>query len=444
MAWRTRRHRRKHVIVPLTPGICKPLMLEYWYRNRRTLVDFRRGPLGPYFDGFAAALKRDGYSRFTAIGFLGTCCQFNSFLIERGISRCKQLPESLADLFLEAYHRPLLAAGSKYLPKPDARRALNHLFDYLVESRGFKRPKPKRIITPYTWVLEPYRRHLERDRELSVKRVQSHCRQLGRFLEALGETARRERLKKLTVTAAETFVRKYFRNSTAHPETLAGVLREFFRYCADHRYTQTDFSGLLPSIRRYRHAALPKGMEDKALESMLRAIPTDTPRGARDYAMMILMMAYGIRGISVAELLLDDIDWPHSTIRIRAQKGGKEVVLPLLGPVGDAIIRYLKHRRAETSFREVFLGTRAPFRPLNSVAISQVVQEYLKKAGVKTPRSGTRTLRHSWAIRALAHDSPIKSIADVLGHRYIDTTFIYAKADLNSLREVALPWPGKQ
>jgi site-specific recombinase XerD len=67
----------------------------------------------------------------------------------------------------------------------------------------------------------------------------------------------------------------------------------------------------------------------------------------------------------------------------------------------------------------------------------------LKRAGVKTPGSGSRTLRHSWAIRALAHDSSIKSIADVLGHRYIDTTFIYAKSDLNSLREVALPWPGE-
>jgi site-specific recombinase XerD len=66
----------------------------------------------------------------------------------------------------------------------------------------------------------------------------------------------------------------------------------------------------------------------------------------------------------------------------------------------------------------------------------------MNKAGVKTPGSGVRTLRHSWAIRALAHNSAIKSIADVLGHRYIDTTFIYAKADLNSLREVAMPWPG--
>lgn len=159
--------------------------------------------------------------------------------------------------------------------------------------------------------------------------------------------------------------------------------------------------------------------------------------------MLMIMMAYGIRGISVAQLLLEDIDWPHSRIRIRAQKGGKEVVVPLLEAVGEALIECLRHRPSGTPFREVFLGLKAPFAPLSGLAIARVVQQHMKEAGVKTPRSGARTLRHSWAIRALAHNSSIKSIADVLGHRYIDTTFIYAKADLNSLREVAMSWPGK-
>jgi len=113
-----------------------------------------------------------------------------------------------------------------------------------------------------------------------------------------------------------------------------------------------------------------------------------------------------------------------------------------LDSVGEALIGYLRHRPAGTPFREVFLSARAPFRPLDCNAISRVVQKRLKRAGVKLPGSGARTLRHSWAIRALAHNSAIKSIADVLGHRYIDTTFIYAKANLNSLREVAMPWPG--
>jgi site-specific recombinase XerD len=69
------------------------------------------------------------------------------------------------------------------------------------------------------------------------------------------------------------------------------------------------------------------------------------------------------------------------------------------------------------------------------------VRKYMKIAGVKKPKSGSNTLRHSWAIRALAQDSPMKSIADVLGHRCLNTTFIYAKADLKMLRQVVMPWP---
>jgi integrase len=157
----------------------------------------------------------------------------------------------------------------------------------------------------------------------------------------------------------------------------------------------------------------------------------------------MFMTAYGVRGISVAELLLEDLDWRHSRIRIRAQKGGKEVLLPLAEKLGEAIIDYLRHRPAQTPFREIFLSARAPFRPLDSVAISMIVRRRMAKAGVRLPGCGSRTLRHSWAIRALGHNSAIKSIADVLGHRCIDSTFIYAKADLNALRQVAMPWPGK-
>jgi integrase len=181
-------------------------------------------------------------------------------------------------------------------------------------------------------------------------------------------------------------------------------------------------------------------MEDAALERILKVIPKGTSVGARDTAIMLLMMAYGIRGKSAAELLLEDIDWRRSTIRIRAQKGGKEVVLPLLDAVGEAIISYL-HHRPESQLREVFLSVRAPFLHLNGLAISHLVREYMTTAGVKTPKSGSTTFRHSWAIRALAHDSPMKAIADVLGHRCLDTTFIYAKADLKTLRQVAMAWP---
>ena len=127
----------------------------------------------------------------------------------------------------------------------------------------------------------------------------------------------------------EGLIKRLLQEST-DPDCLAGTLRRFFRYCATRRSTRADFSGLVPSIRRYRHASLPKGLDDSVLGKMLQTIPRETPVGARDYAIIVLMTAYGIRGVSAAQLLLDDVDWQHSRIRIRAQKGGKEVVLPLM------------------------------------------------------------------------------------------------------------------
>ena len=417
--------------------------LEYWFRERRTIVDFRRGPLGPHFDGFAAYLKAKGYSQNWGSRTLAKCCLFNAFLIDQGITKCEELSESLIDSFLDVYFENFRTTGAYYATRTNARGMLKRLFLYLIEAQAFEPPKPKPIKKPYSWILEPYLRYLQDECELSETTIQRARAQVGSFLEALRQKVGRNRFKTLSADAVESYIKQHLKSSPENLASLTGSLRRFFRYCASHRYTRADFSGLLPAVRYYHHASLPKGMEDSALERVLNAIPKESPTGIRDYAIVVLMMAYGIRGISAAELLLDDIDWQRSRIRIRAKKGGKEVVLPLIKAVGEAIIGYLPHRFSETPFREVFLRTKAPFRPLSSLAISLIVRRYMEKAGVKLPGGGSTTLRHSWAIRALAHNTPIKSIADVLGHRYIDTTFIYAKADLKALREVAMPWPKK-
>src|SRR5260370_930097 len=414
-------------------------MLEHWYKEKRTLVDFRRGPLGPHFDGFAAYLKAKRYSHDFGKSVLGKCCQFNWFLIERGITRVKEIREPLISSFLEAYYAPPRTTVPKYSPQGDTRLARKHLFVFLAEANVWRPPKPEAVTMPYTWLLNPYLRHLRIERELSKRTIAYQHRTLNLFLGRLGHKASRERLKILKAETVECVIKEHFKTSTADPNSFASALRQFFHYCSKRRFTQIDFSGLVPTVRRYRHASLPKGMEDSALERMLKAVKRNTPFGARDYAILMVMMAYGIRAISAAQLVLEDIDWHHSRIRIRAQKGGKEVVVPLLEPVGEALIECLRHRPSDRPFREVFLGLEPPFQPLSGMAIARVVAHHMKKAGVKTPESGARTLRHSWAIRALANNSAIKSIADVLGHRYIDTTFIYAKADLNSLREVAMP-----
>lgn len=414
--------------------------LEYWYIERRTLADYRRGPIGPHFDGFAASLKRNGYSERHGIQILSTGCLFNAWLIDRGITSISEVSEAQIGPFLE-----VILAGfrttSDYSPRKERQRCLHHLFLYLAAIKVVMPPKLEPIITAYSWVLDPYVRHLRDEREVAPVTLKRHFRHITAFLDDLKDAVQRVRLRALGPDAAEARITHHLKTSKDNVAALSSSLRQFLGYCALHGHTKTDYSGLVPRARTYRHASLPRGVDDSALERVLSLIDRDSANGARDYAVMLVLMAYGVRAISACRLALEDIDWPQSKIRFRAQKGGKEVVVPLIDAVGEAIIQWLRHRDPRTPYREVFLSTKAPHGPLSNLAISKVVQTLMHKAGVHQPGRGAHTLRHSWAIRALQNDQPIKAIADVLGHRYIDTTYIYAKADLKMLRQVAMPWP---
>lgn len=415
-------------------------MLEYWYRERRTLVDFRRGPLGPHFDGLAARLKERGYSRSFAGQVLGNCCLFNSYLIDQGVTRSKDITPAHFESFIDAYLADFRTTSRLYVGRGAIWCRLKHLVSYLVDEGLIKPAISKPLPQQYRWVLDPYLHYLREERQLQEHTVQNYRRVLCRFLDGLGENTSRKDMKALKADEIETHIKQHIKESPENLRNLAGYLRGFLRFCAIRGYIAKDFSGVIPSVPTYRLASLPKGMEDTDLQRILNAIPKGTAVGTRDTAIMLLMMAYGIRGMSVVELCLEDIDWQRSTILIRARKGGKEVMLPLLEAVGEAIIQYL-HHRPETQLREVFLGVRAPHFPLNGQDISIIVRKHMTNAGVKKPKNGSSTLRHSWAIRALAQESPMKAIADVLGHRCLNTTFIYAKADLKLLRQVAMPWP---
>lgn len=418
-------------------------MLEYWYKDRRALLDFRRGPLGNHFDGFAEYLKQRGCSQSTAKHILGKSCLFNIYLMDNGIRSPKEISPSLIDPFMDEYLANFRTTSESYSVRHVIRGQLNQLFKYLFKADVLRPIKSKPKKARYSWVLEPYLLYMREERELSQDTIRKARAQLSPFLEGLGENVLRKGMKTLTAETIEAHIHKHLNETPENLRRIVSTLRQFFRFCAREKYTSRDFSGMIPSIPKHRYTSIPKGMEDSALQHMINGINRDTQKGARDYAVLLLLMAYGIRGKQVAELLLEDISWKRSTIRVRPLKGGKEVILPLMDAVGEAIIQYL-HYRPESQFKEVFLSIKAPIRPLSGLAICQITRQHMTTAGVKVPGSGSSTLRHSWAIRALADNSSIKSIADVFGHRCINTTFIYAKADLNTLRQVAMPWPERR
>ena len=173
-----------------------------------------------------------------------------------------------------------------------------------------------------------------------------------------------------------------------------------------------------------------------------RCINRNSHVGRRDYAIVLLLYTYGVRGGQVRALRLEDINWAQNQILFKASKHGKDSLLPLTDEVGEGLLDYLQNSRPAYSYPHVFLTSRAPYHPLpRSSSLSAIVDRRIRAAGIQIPRKGAHAFRHCFATRMLQKDHCLKAIADVLGHRHLGTTFIYTKVDFNALRQVALEWP---
>jgi integrase len=163
--------------------------------------------------------------------------------------------------------------------------------------------------------------------------------------------------------------------------------------------------------------------------------------GRRDYAILVLLVRLGLRAAEVAGLRLDDIDWRAGEIVVRGKRHTEER-LPLPPDVGEAIAAYLSGGRPRRPEREVFLRVFAPIRGLDPQSVSDRVRVAAERSGLGS--FGAHRLRHTAATQMLRGGASLTEVAQVLRHRRVATTAIYAKVDHRALRTLAMPWPGSQ
>lgn len=198
----------------------------------------------------------------------------------------------------------------------------------------------------------------------------------------------------------------------------------------------------VPTLRTYKLASVPRGLSDSEIQAILESVDRTTVAGRRDYAILMLLHTYGVRGGQVRALRLDDIRWSDDEIWFRALKGGKDSRLPLTLEVGESLLDYLQNARPCHPFSEVFLTCRAPYHPLSdSRTLSVIVRRYIQAVGIDVPSKGARIFRHSFATRMVGEGHPLKAVSDLLGHRNLSTTFLYTKVDFSALSQVAMQWP---
>jgi integrase/recombinase XerD len=264
-----------------------------------------------------------------------------------------------------------------------------------------------------------------------------------RFLQFIGRRATPSQLRQLGAKRIHDYIIRHSSGLTrANRKHLTSSLRSFLRFAHVRGYLPRDLVDAVPVLATWRLAHLPRGLSWEQVQRLLKAPDRRTAVGRRDYAMLLLVATYGVRIGQVTALTRHDIHWHEQTIAFAPSKGGKPLKFPLETSVAQALLAYLRRDRGPAPFDEVFLTIRGARRPLGvNNHLGAALKTYYRRAGIRASVIGTHAIRHAVATRLLEKGTSIKTIADLLGHRDIGTTYIYTKVDLTQLRTLAGQWP---
>jgi len=411
------------------------MILEDVVHRPCELARYRLPPLGKELDEFCNRLAEQCYSYSCIQEFAARVSQFNIFLRRQGITTAEQIGEEHAERFTARRRR---MHSRRWLD--DTRRALGVLIRYLTD-RGILKPHPK-APAPYEELLDRYAQYLETYRGLAVGTIRNYRFYLTAFIQALDQRNLPGAITDLAPQDVQSFFCKCVQGKATRTRGhIRAGLRHFFAFCAREGYGVGHLSEAIPHVYSYRLADVPRQIPEQDAHRLLQSIDRSTKSGRRDYAMILVLYTYGVRGGQVRALRLNDIHWRQSRIRFPVCKGGRQVVEPITADVGDALLDYLRNGRPCVAWPEVFLTHHAPVRPLSPTCLYNCVCSRLRSLGLGQGARGPHGFRHAFASRLLGNGHSIKTIADMLGHRDINSTFIYTKVDFRTLTDVPLDWP---
>jgi integrase/recombinase XerD len=391
----------------------------------------KAGPLTPFVPGYRSRLLALGYTSETARGLLKVLGQLGRWMTDNEIA-VSQLDWETIARFL-TYRR---TDSFRQMPHPSGLRLL---LEFLIDEHVVEAEDPAQL-SGLDALLGDYRRWLIDDRGLAETTVLRYQNCARRFLG--GRTGRDAVVDVGSLTGVEVsafLLAEAQRCSVGAAKGRVAEMRALLRYLYLRGLTATLLSGSIPPVAGWHDTGIPPTLSRVDVDALMGSCDRRTVSGSRDYAMLMLLARLGLRSIEVARLQLDDIDWRSGEIRIRG-KARRTDRMPLPVEVGEAVSAYLVDSRPRTEHREVFLTLHAPIRGVRADLLGDVVGRACVRAGL--PPVGAHRLRHALATTLLSHGVPLVDISQVLRHHDLATTAVYAKVDLSSLREVALPWPG--
>jgi len=390
-----------------------------------------RGPVAPFAEAYAAELRARGYTRLSTVNQLRQVGRLSRWLEADGCEASELSRERIEEFLV--WQR----VGGRHRCQW-SRPGLLCLLEVLC---GLGVPaaagEPAPAGSPTELLLASFARYLLVERGLADGTVRGYVRHARRFLDGLPSGGALAGVSAGEVTGAVLGVAGSGVSVSATQYFMSG-LRAFLRFCFVEGLLEADLSQAALAVTGRRRSSLPQGIGRTDASALLAACDRRSRLGRRDYAVIILLLRLGLRRGEVARLRLDDVDWRAGELLVRG-KGGRVDRLPLPADVGGAIASYLRRGRPASGRRELFLRARAPYEPVASGTVSSTVRRACRRAGI--PEVGAHRLRHTTACEMVAAHVPLERIAQVLRHRSLQSTAIYARVDLDQLRLLAAPWP---
>ena len=379
---------------------------------------------------FAISLVEDGYTDRTV--------QVKSQLLARLGRWLQSTKLSITDLnerVVEAFLKRKPREGSGDL------RTLQQFLDHLRRQKVVPAPNLSRDNSPLAHILSQYETHLRTERGLVAHTIQEYQSFARKFLQERFR-GRPLRLKAVKASNISDFILRHTPSMAARrAQTMTSAFRSFFRFLFQKGELQANLAAAVPTVANWRLSTVPKYLARKEVKSVLKACDRRTAVGRRDYAILLLLARLGLRAGEVVALQLEDINWRAGEILVRG-KGSLHDRMPLPPEVGQALASYLRRDRPACRTRRVFVCMNAPHRGFaQSATLSAIVRQALARADLHPPLKGAHLLRHSLANSMLRSGATMGEIAEILRHRELNSTEIYAKVDFQSLRPLAQPWP---
>jgi site-specific recombinase XerD len=290
---------------------------------------------------------------------------------------------------------------------------------------------------PFRLLLDQYTMWMEDERGLEPSTIQRQIGSLSQFVSWYGE--KKQPFDLICITDVDAYLAVCGASGYARVSVnnVATIIRTFMKYAGAKGWCDPSIATAICAPRIYRQENLPAGPSWDRVKVLLASMETDQRCDIRDLPIIMLCAIYGFRETEVARLKLENIDWERNLIAVRRCKRRCSQTYPLAPVVGNAIIRYLREVRPQSSLREVFLTLNPPFRPISRGTIYSLTSRRLAQIGVSTRHIGPHSLRHACASHLMSENFTLKEIGDHLGHRSLASTRIYAKVDLQGLRQVA-------